>query len=178
MHRRTLLEAAAALPLVALAPALLAAPARAALRRVRPGEPGWPSAADWRKLDEAVGGTLLEVRPLFSACESDPGGAGCREVLANIQNPFYIGDQPAGTQVSGWLDAWTPAPSAYAIKARSSADVVAGINFARERGLRLAVKGGGHSYQGTSSAADSLLIWTRALNQVTLHDAFVPAGCA
>jgi FAD/FMN-containing dehydrogenase len=178
MHRRKLLEAAAALPLVALAPALLAAPAPAPLRRVRPGEPGWPSGADWRKLDEAVGGTLLEVRPLFSACESDPGGAGCREVLANIQNPFYIGDQPGGTQVSGWLDAWSPAPSAYAIKARSSADVAAGINFARERRLRLAVKGGGHSYQGTSSAADSLLIWTRALNQVTLHDAFVPAGCA
>jgi hypothetical protein len=28
--------------------------------------------------------------------------------------PFWIGDQPSGTQVSGWLDAWTPAPSAYA----------------------------------------------------------------
>ena len=176
MHRRKLLKAAAALPLAALAPALAAAPAP--LRRVRPGEPGWPSAAEWRKLDESVGGTLLEVRSLFSACESDPAGSGCRDVLANIQNPFYIGDQPGGTQVSGWLNAWTPAPSAYAIKARNSADVAAGVSFARERRLRLAVKGGGHSYQGTSSAADSLLIWTRAMNQVTLHDAFVPAGCA
>ncbi len=182
MQRRKLLAAAAALPFAALAgaagAAVVAGPAPTPLRRVRPGEPGWPSSADWRKLDETVGGTLLEVRPLFSACETDPGGAGCREVLANIQNPFYIGDQPGGTQVSGWLDAWTPAPSAYAIKARHAADVAAGVNFARERRLRLAVKGGGHSYQGTSSAADSLLIWTRAMNQVTLHDAFVPAGCA
>src|SRR4029077_20025947 len=32
-------------------------------------------------------------------------------------------------------------------------------------------------YQGTSNAADALLIWTRALNEVTLHDAFVPRGC-
>ena len=178
MHRRRLLEAAAALPLVALAPALTAAPQPAPMRRVRPGEPGWPSAAEWRKLDEAVGGTLIEVRSLFSACESDPEGAGCRDVFANIHNPFYIGDQPGGTQVSGWLNAWTPAPSAYAIKARNSADVAAGVSFARERRLRLVVKGGGHSYQGTSCAADSLLIWTRAMNQVTLHDAFVPAGCA
>ena len=39
------------------------------------------------------------------------------------------------------------------------------------------VKGGGHSYQGTSNAADSLLIWTRHMNAMTLHDAFVGAGC-
>jgi FAD/FMN-containing dehydrogenase len=145
---------------------------------VRPGDPAWPNAADWRKLDDAVGGTLLEVRALFSACQSDGGSVGCRDALANIQNPFYIGDQPAGTQVSGWLDAWTPAPSVYAVKARNSADVAAAVNFARERRLRLAVKGGGHSYQGTSNAPDSLLIWTRAMNQVTVQDAFVPAGCA
>ncbi len=178
MQRRKLLSAAAALPLVVLAQALPAARGSAPLRRVRPGEPGWPTADDWRRLDDAVGGTLLEVRPLFSACESEGGSVACRDVLANIRNPFYIGDQPGGTQVSGWLDAWTPAPSAYALKARHSADVAAGVNFARERRLRLAVKGGGHSYQGTSNAPDSLLIWTRALKEVTLHDAFVPAGCA
>jgi len=176
MRRRKLLQGVAALPLLALAPSLPAAPAP--LHRVRPGDPAWPSAADWRKLDEAVGGALLEVRALFSACQSDAGSVGCRDVLANIQNPFYIGDQPGGTQVSGWLDAWAPAPSAYAVKARNSADVAAAINFARERRLRLAVKGGGHSYQGTSSAPDSLLVWLRAMNQVTLHDAFVPQGCA
>ncbi len=44
--------------------------------------------------------------------------------------------------------------------------------------MRLVVKGGGHSYQGTSNAANSLLIWTRHMNAVTLHDAFVGAGCA
>jgi hypothetical protein len=38
------------------------------------------------------------------------------------------------------------------------------------------VKGGGHSYQGTSNAADSLLIWTREMHDIILHDAFVPRG--
>jgi FAD binding domain/Berberine and berberine like len=55
---------------------------------------------------------------------------------------------------------------------------VAAVNFARENNLRLVVKGGGHSYQGTSNAVDSLLIWTRRMNVVTLHNAFVAAGCA
>jgi len=51
------------------------------------------------------------------------------------------------------------------------------VNFAREHKLRVAVKGGGHSYQGTSTAADSLLIWTRGMNAIALHDGFVPTGC-
>ena len=68
-------------------------------------------------------------------------------------------------------------PSIYAVAARTSDDVVAAVNFAREHRLRLVVKGGGHSYQGTSNAADSLLIWTRRMNDITLHDAFVAAGC-
>ena len=51
------------------------------------------------------------------------------------------------------------------------------MNFARTHNLRLVVKGGGHSYLGTSNAPDSLLIWTRAMNDITLHDAFVGQGC-
>jgi hypothetical protein len=31
------------------------------------------------------------------------------------------------------------------------------------------VKGGGHSYQGTSNAPDSLLIWTKHMHDVTMH---------
>src|SRR5882762_202638 len=194
MYRRELLRGAAALPLLALpalpspeaaaqesapkAPRTGPAPRpRAHLARVRPGDPGWPSEASWQKLKDAVGGNLIAVHSLFAACEKEPGAAACREATENIHNPFYVGDQPAGTQVSGWLDAWTPAPSVYAVKATSSAEVAAAVNFAREHRLRLVVKGGGHSYQGTSNAPDSLLIWTRAMNQVTVHEAFVASGC-
>ncbi len=50
------------------------------------------------------------------------------------------------------------------------------MNFARENELRLAVKGGGHSYQGTSNAPDSLLIWTRHMNDIAMHDRVRSAG--
>ena len=81
------------------------------------------------------------------------------------------------TQTSGWVDAWTSQPSAYAVAAESTADVVAAVKFARDHSLRLVIKGGGHSYQGTSNARDSLLVWTRHMNSVTLQDAFVAHGC-
>ena len=75
------------------------------------------------------------------------------------------------------MGGWTSRPSTFAVAAETTGDVVAAVNFARENNLRLVVKGGGHSYQGTSSAPDSLLIWTRRMNAITTHDAFVPVGC-
>jgi FAD/FMN-containing dehydrogenase len=182
IDRRVLLKNAAGLvaAIGPAPPAWAAAPcvdAPKVLHRLRPGDSAWPKADSWRRLNEAVRGNLLPVRPLFARCAADGKGAACADVLGNIRNPFYVGDQPGGTQVSGWLDAWTPQSSVYAVKARNAADVAVAVNFARENNLRLAVKGTGHSYQGTSSAPDSLLIWTHAMNRVTLHENFVPQGC-
>src|SRR6185312_2925575 len=128
------------------------------LRRVRPGDPAWPDADAWETLRQQVGGRLLKLQSPFA-----PGAtaAARAEALAQIKNPFYVGDNPALTQTSGWLDAWASQPSTYAVAAESTADVVAAVNFARRHHLRLVVKGGGHSYQGTSNAPDSLLVWTR-----------------
>ena len=55
--------------------------------------------------------------------------------------------------------------------------IAAAVDFARKNDLRLVVKGGGHSYQGRSNAADSLLVWTRHMNDVTVENGFVPGGC-
>jgi FAD/FMN-containing dehydrogenase len=149
----------------------------APFRRVRPGDPGWPTAPEWDKLRAQVDGNLLRPDGLYSMCATDAAASGCTGALKEIGNPFFLGDQAGGTQTSGWLNAWSPKPSAYAVAARKPEDVVAAVNFAREHRLRLAVKGGGHSYQGTSNAPDSLLVWTRAMHVITLHDRFVPQGC-
>ncbi|HEX4674940.1 MAG TPA: FAD-binding protein [Steroidobacteraceae bacterium] len=179
MHRRNLCKGAVALGLVMGTPgSLLRAAGRLKpMRRVRPTDAAWPAPAAWQRLKAAVDGHLLQVPALFGACERGSGDASCREALQNLANPFYIGDQPGGTQVSGWLNAWQPAPSVYAVAARQPSHVVAAVNFARDNNLRLVVKGGGHSYQGTSNAPDSLLVWTRAMNRIELHDSFVPRGC-
>jgi FAD/FMN-containing dehydrogenase len=183
MNRRDVLKAAFALPFLpgvmaggfASAFAATGKKVASAFRsRVRPGDPGWPSLAEWDRLKKEVGGRLLTLTSPFA----DPNSAACRDALKHIQNPFFIGDEPALTQTSGWADAWISQPSAYAVAAESTADVVAAVSFARNHNLRLVVKGGGHSYQGTSDAPDSLLVWSRHMNKVTLHEAFVAHGCA
>jgi FAD/FMN-containing dehydrogenase len=179
MDRRTFLKAASA---CGLAPFI--EPARSAIAagqwrlvRVRPGDAAWPSEARWNGLFNAVGGRLVKLDDPLASCRAAPDGAACETLFKELRNPYFISDSPALTETSGWVDAWNSTPSAYAVKVQSTADVVAAVNFARENNLRLVIKGGGHSYQGTSDAPDSLLIWTREMNGITLHDAFVPAGC-
>jgi FAD/FMN-containing dehydrogenase len=145
--------------------------------RVRAGDPAWPSDERWTELGRQVGGRLIKVRSPLGACVGASSDVACAEVFKELKNPYYLGDEAALTQSLGWVGAWTSEPSVYAVAAESTADVVAAVNFARTHNLRLVVKGGGHSYQGTSNAADSLLIWTRRMHDITLHDAFVATGC-
>ncbi|RUL78349.1 FAD-binding oxidoreductase [Dyella choica] len=176
MNRRELLKAALAIPFLpggmtgAIGSAWAAGSRLSS--RVRPGQAGWPSLAQWDELNHAVGGRLLKLESPFSASK-----AACDEALKHLKNPFFIGDQPALTQTSGWADAWLSRCSTYAVAADSVADVAAVVHFAARHRLRLVIKGGGHSYQGTSNAPDSLLIWTRHMKAITLHDAFVGQGC-
>ncbi|HEX9525249.1 MAG TPA: FAD-binding protein, partial [Reyranella sp.] len=129
-------------------------------------------------MDRNVAGRLVKVQSSLGVCQDTPNGTACRDVFKGLKNPYYIGDDLSLTQTTGWVDAWTSQPSVYAVAARRTQDVVAAVNFARDNNLRLVVKGGGHSYLGTSNAPDSLLIWTRAMNDIVRHDAFVAQGCA
>jgi FAD/FMN-containing dehydrogenase len=146
--------------------------------RVRPGDAAWPTGGAWDQLNRDVGGQLIKVQSPLAICASDPQGAACAEFFKTLKNPYAVGDDVALTENLGWVDAWVSQPSTYAVAARNAQDVVAAVNFAREHNLRLVVKGGGHSYQGTSNAADSLLVWTRRMSAITLHHAFVAEACS
>ena len=98
------------------------------------------------------------------------------KVLAKLQNPFWIQEQPGGLQSTGWLGGWTASSSRWAIAATCAEDLAAGVNFARENNLRLVVKGAGHDYLGRNCAPDSLLLWTHRMRQIMVHDAFLPEG--
>jgi len=180
--RRRLIGAGAAAMALGLGTAVqsasLAAPGPTHRDRVRPGQPDWPDEAAWQRLNTAVGGALVKVASPFAACRAAADSAVCEALFKAPANPWALGDDVALTQTFGWVDAWSSSPSVYAVAARRTADVVAAVDFARERRVRLVVKGGGHSYQGTSNAPDSLLVWTRRMQDVTLHNAFVPTGCA
>ncbi|HUJ60052.1 MAG TPA: FAD-binding protein [Kofleriaceae bacterium] len=127
----------------------------------QPSQRCWPSPDDWQALARKLSGPLVRPAP-------PPAG---------ITSPFALQDQPGATESLGWLDAWTAAPSVYAVEAHGAGDIAAAIAFAHAHHLRVAIKGTGHDYLGRSTARDGLLIWTHAMRAITVHDAFVPRGC-
>lgn len=130
---------------------------------------------DWRSLRKKLGAKLIDTpSPLASLVQTN--GAGADRLLSKLKNPFLLSDTPGLTQTFGWVDAWTSRPSLKAVAAETAQDVAAGIQFARRSRMPLVVKGGGHSYFGNSNRADSLLIWTKRMRSIELHDAFRPVG--
>jgi FAD/FMN-containing dehydrogenase len=175
--RRRMLQWAALLPfakanILGLSPAAAQSPTA----RVRPGDAGWPDAEAWAGLGRATGGRLAPGSSPLEDCAAGRADA-CEAAFSILNNPHHIRDEPGLAQSLGWAGGWALQPSAWVVAAETPEDVAAVVNFARERNLRLVVKGGGHSYHGASNAPDSLLIWTRAMNAVAMHDAFVPMGC-
>lgn len=158
--RRQLLAGMAVLPFALTSP----------LARAQPASPqtSWASGRAWNRLRIALGERLFPV--VLPDLASEAG----KHLLSN---PMAVGDEAGLTQSSGWIDGWQSAPSAYAARVRDAQDVARVVRFAREQGVRLVIRGGGHSYHGTSCAPDSLMLWTRGLNDIEIHDAFVPSGC-
>lgn len=134
-----------------------------------------PSRRDWSGLEHRLDSRLITPRSPLQTC-AEAGGVGADVLFSRLRNPYYLGDEPALTQTLGWTGAWTSRASERAVVAQSAADIAAAVNFARETGTRIVVKGGGHSYFGNSNAADSLLVWTRRMDEVTMHESFVPLG--
>jgi FAD binding domain/Berberine and berberine like len=183
LNRRKFVKDAMTLTAIAIAPSSIFSMPRGSFsasdslrRRVRPGDKEWPSPEMWDELKASLNGTLLKIDSPLDGCKLSTQLSSCADVFKELKNPYYISDTPAFTQTSGWYKAWQSAPSVYAIEASSTADIVAGVNFARTHNIRLVIKGGGHSYQGNSNCADSLLIWTRHMKNIHIDQEFHEAG--
>lgn len=128
------------------------------------------------ELARRLGRGLLRVRSPLQAGVADSESPGCTAALASLRNPYVIEDEPGAWHTTGWLGAFESTHSEYAVAAETPADIAAAVQFARDHDVRLAIKGTGHDYLGRSSAPGSLLIWTKPMRDITVHDAFTPKG--
>jgi hypothetical protein len=73
-------------------------------------------------------------------------------------------DDPGYASVRAPYNAMYPGRPALVVLATGAADVVDAVNFAREQGLTVAVRGGGHSVAGLSSIDGGMLIDLSRMN--------------
>ncbi|HMG62489.1 MAG TPA: FAD-binding oxidoreductase, partial [Streptosporangiaceae bacterium] len=109
-------------------------------------------------------------------------GTEAREQLAaalrgDLITPGDPGYDDARAVYNAMIDKY---PAAIA-RCRDAADVVACVNFARDRGIEIAVRGGGHHAAGFGVSDDALVIDLSLLRSTTVdpaaHTVRVDAGC-
>ncbi|KAM3081000.1 hypothetical protein ACMFMG_004959 [Clarireedia jacksonii] len=155
--------------------------------RCIPSSPCWPSAAQWSTFNDSISGKLISNIPIAAPCY--PGihenAAQCAAVAASwtdssFRSSFPIGyayphtescDLPGGNTT---LCSLGDSP-VFAVNVTTSADIIAGVNFARERNLRLVVKMTGHDILGRSTGYGSLELWLRYLRGgVYFEQTYIP----
>ena len=107
MKRRKFIKAGAILlPALSVNAKLLLASYKKTFKRVRPSDALWPAEDKWQQLNKAVNGNLIKIDSPFPACKSSNNIQSCDELFKGLKNPYFIGDNPALTQSTGWLNAW------------------------------------------------------------------------
>jgi hypothetical protein len=122
--------------------------------RVFPGSSDWPTDIEWNQLNETLDGQLLKPLPVANVCYPGPtyDATKCGAIVnTSFFIPFYDGD-PVST-LTQWPEGSTCVASlnaqgectqggfpVYVVNASTVKHVQAGVNFARNMGVRLVIK--------------------------------------
>ncbi|ROW10255.1 hypothetical protein VMCG_01944 [Cytospora schulzeri] len=145
-----------------------------------PGDACWPSQAEWSNLNTTVGGRLIATVPLGSPCH-DPYYD--EEECAYLQDQWLLAGIHMNSSSSVMApffanqscDPWTPREQPcelgnyvrYAVNVTGPEDIIAAVNFAQEKNVRLVIRNTGHDYLGRSTGAGALAVWTHYLKDIT-----------
>ncbi|MGC4112919.1 MAG: FAD-binding oxidoreductase [Nocardioides sp.] len=148
--RRALIAGGAAGALAACAPKDASPPEDSPAPSVRPSDGSSvtaPTNADWKRLAKRVDGTL--ARP----------GSSTYDTVRLTQNPRYDGARPLAV-----------------LSVAGAQDVSTAFAFARDHGVPVAIRSGGHSYPGWSAGDGALVVDVRPLDQVSVSGTTATVG--
>ncbi|WYZ38097.1 hypothetical protein EsH8_III_000011 [Colletotrichum jinshuiense] len=148
-----------------------------------PGDRSWPSPITWFLFDLLTGLALVDGVPSAAVCYKDwpqYNKAKCDAVTANWSSPSYQASEPTGLDFPIYQGVSCLPPSftrsnatctqggypSYVLKATNVAQIQLAVNFARNLNLRLNVKNKGHDFNGKSTGAGALSIWTHHLQGI------------
>jgi FAD/FMN-containing dehydrogenase len=93
------------------------------------------------------------------------------ELRGRVSCPVLTPDDPGFGEVREVFNAMHPGDPALVISCSGTADVVDAVNFARENGLCLSVRGGGHSIAGLSASDSCMMIDLAPMHAVQVDPA-------
>ncbi|KAF2458352.1 FAD binding domain protein [Lineolata rhizophorae] len=153
--------------------------------RCFPGDLCWPTPEDWDAFNSTLGGKLVATIPIASVCHYDNFEAYDEEACAalrdiwffpethivwpsSIMAPFFTNNScnpflPAN--VSCTLGNYV----SYSVNASDAEDYQKTMHFTRRHNIRLVVKNTGHDYNGKSTGAGAVSIWTHNMKDIEMQ---------
>ena len=147
--------------------------------RCFPGDTCWPSAEVWDKFNATIGGRLISTIPIAAVCHTTEFAVYNPTACDTLQSEWYLPEThiqssssvmaPLFTNNScnPFLPSNTPCSrgnyARYAVNATGAEDYRKTLQFVREHNIRLVIRNTGHDYNGKSTGAGSLSLWTNHL---------------
>ncbi|KAI2786471.1 hypothetical protein POX_g08857 [Penicillium oxalicum] len=146
-----------------------------------PGDFLWPGKWVWSLFDAVLGGALIKTVPLAAACYpswSEYDANECDFVANNWTNSHIHAEDPASVMwplfegrtclpnKNGTGDCTLGGYSSYVVNVSNVAQIQLAVNFARIANLRLVVKNTGHDFNGKSTGAGALGLWTHNMKEI------------
>ncbi|KAJ5222031.1 CAZyme family AA7 [Penicillium citrinum] len=151
--------------------------------RCFPGDSCWPSVDVWTQFNQSVDGRLVKTVPLGTPCHSPNYDAKkCSKLKQGWQLPEEHYESSSSVMApffaNGTCDPYNPVSKpctlgnyvAYTVNVSEPAHISKAIRFATKHNIRLVVRNTGHDYNGKSTGAGALGIWTHHLKQLKIHD--------
>ncbi|KAJ0348858.1 hypothetical protein COL154_013699 [Colletotrichum chrysophilum] len=148
-----------------------------------PGDEGWPSPCEWAKLNATVSGRLVATVPLGTPCHGANYNA---TECARLQDEWLYSEvhMESSSSVMAPLfanascDPFLPQNASctlgnyvsYAVNASGPADIQAALKFADEKNVRFVIRNTGHDYNGRSTGAGGLAVWTHYMKGTEIVD--------
>ncbi|KAJ5771956.1 FAD binding domain protein [Penicillium odoratum] len=156
---------------------------RSSTCRCFPGDDCWPSTLTWNAFNQSVDGRLVATEPLATPCHVPSYDEKTCEVLkegwllpeehyqssSSMMAPFFT---------NGTCDPYHPISKPctlgnfvrYAVNVSSPAHVAETLKFATKNNLRFIIRNTGHDYNGKSTGAGALSVWTHHLKDIEIRD--------
>ncbi|KAH8820658.1 hypothetical protein F5884DRAFT_57366 [Xylogone sp. PMI_703] len=148
-----------------------------------PGDECWPSPIAWNILNATVGGRLIATVPIGTPCH-DPhyDAAECAYFQSQVVNAQFHMNSSSSVMAPFFAnqscDFFTPESQPcllgnyveYAVNVSKVEDIQSAILFAQLANIRFVIRNTGHDYNGKSTGAGALSVWTHYLKDIAFLD--------
>ncbi|KAI8950474.1 FAD/FMN-containing isoamyl alcohol oxidase MreA [Xylaria longipes] len=154
--------------------------------RCSPGDKCWPSASVWDAFNATIGGRLIATTPLAAPCHNSAFGLYDAIECANLQAAWLTPDlheeSPSSVMAPYFANSscnpFLPAASpcivgtyvSYSVNVSQPMDIARALWFATYFNIRVVIKNTGHDYNGKSTGAGAIGLWTHNLKEIEIID--------